>query len=182
MSVLSLIALLFGTAGVWLTIKKTIWCWPVSLVAVVASMYEFFEASLFGDFALQVFYFGAGIYGWYYWNRNSNPSFQVERVKEKYWVPLVAATFLQAILYYFLLVKFKGDQALFDALLTAGSLTATYMMTKKWLENWAAWALIDFAYVFLYGIKGMWLFALLYLFFAVMAYYGWIKWKAELKK
>jgi nicotinamide mononucleotide transporter len=50
-------------------------------------------------------------------------------------------------------------------------------MTKKWLENWLAWILIDISYVLLYGIKNMWPFALLYFLFAVMACYGWIKWK-----
>ena len=66
---------------------------------------------------------------------------------------------------------------MFDATLTACSLTATYMMTKKWVENWFVWVLIDGAYVVLYGVKYMCVFAVLYLFFTIMAFYGWIKWR-----
>jgi nicotinamide mononucleotide transporter len=84
---------------------------------------------------------------------------------------------LQAAVYYRLLIYFNGDRPFLDGILTAASLTATYMMTKKWVENWLAWVLIDVAYVLLYCLKDMWLFALLYFLFAAMALYGWIKWR-----
>jgi len=180
MSVLSIIAFVFGAAGVWLTIKQTIWCWPVSLISVVTSLAEFYNERLYGDMALQVFYFFAGLYGWIFWQQHSKTEFKVEKMKPSLALPLTFITLLQAPVYYFLLVKFGGDKPVLDAILTAASLTATYMMTRKWLENWAAWVIIDSAYVFLYGIKNMWLFALLYLLFAGIAFYGWIKWRKTL--
>ena len=182
MSFLSLVAFVFGTAGVLLTIKRTVWCWPVSLVAVMASMLEFFQARLFGDAALQVFYLGAGIYGWYYWNKRQEKVFNVERIKKNVAYRLLVLTAVQAVLYYAILKKLKGDQVVFDAVLTAASLSATYMMTKRWLENWSTWVVIDVAYTALYALKELWVFAVLYLFFAVMAFYGWMKWRVELEK
>ena len=177
MTLLGVIAFVFGLLGVWLTIKQNILCWPVAIVAVIASIVEFYEQRLFGDMALQVFYFFAAVYGWIFWNQHKEAGFIITRISKKRWPALIVITGVQSVVYYFLLSYFKGDQVLFDAILTAASLTATYMMTRKWLENWAAWVLIDFAYVFLYGIKRMWLFALLYLLFAVIAFYGWIKWR-----
>lgn len=176
---LSLIAFCFGALGVWLTIKENIWCWPFSLISVIASMISFYQARLFGDMCLQVFYFFAGLYGWVYWSKQKQTAFSVEKVKLKFIPLLLIATIAQTILYYFLLLHFGGDRPLLDALLTAGSLTATYMMTKKWVENWATWVLIDGAYILLYGLKAMWLFALLYLLFTIMAFYGWQKWRKE---
>jgi nicotinamide mononucleotide transporter len=177
MTLLSLIAFVFGVFGVWLTIKQNILCWPVSIIAVLASIVEFYEQRLFGDMALQIFYFFAALYGWIFWNRQKNRAFVVTKMLGKNWSLLILITFAQSFLYYFLLSYFKGDQPVFDAILTASSLTATYMMTRKWLENWAAWVLIDFAYVFLYNIKEMWLFVVLYLVFGLIALYGWIKWR-----
>jgi nicotinamide mononucleotide transporter len=177
MSVLSWIALVFGALGVWLTIQQTIYCWPVALVAVVASIAEFYHQRLYGDMALQVFYFFAGIYGWIYWNKHSRIEFRVTRMKLGLLPLLLAVTIAQGILYYFIIVHFDGDRPVLDAILTASSLTATYMMTKKWIENWIAWVVIDGAYVFLYVLKEMWLFGLLYLLFTVMAYYGFLKWR-----
>ncbi|MBL7919069.1 MAG: nicotinamide mononucleotide transporter [Bacteroidia bacterium] len=177
MSFLGIIALISGVIGVWLTIKESIWCWPVSIMSVIASAVEFYEARLFGDMGLQVFYLGAAIYGWYFWDKNKEKEFKVEKVPLKLISVLIIATVVLTFLFYFLIGFFKGDKVLFDAILTACSLTATYMMTKKWVENWFAWVLIDGAYIVLYGVKFMWLFAVLYLFFTIIAFYGWLKWR-----
>jgi nicotinamide mononucleotide transporter len=177
MSVLGIIALISGVLGVWLTIKENIWCWPSAIVSVLASIVEFYDARLFGDMGLQVFYLGAAIYGWYFWKKNKGQEFKVKKMPAKLIPVLIIATLALTILFYFLIDLLKGDRALFDATLTACSLTATYMMTKKWVENWFVWVLIDGAYVVLYGVKYMWLFAVLYLFFTIIAFYGWIKWR-----
>lgn len=179
MSILGIIALVFGIAGVLLTIKQSIWCWPTALISVVTSGYEFYESRLFGDMALQVFYFVSGVYGWIYWEKNKNKEFSVTTLPKKWIAPLLIITAAQAIIYYFLLCYFKGDKVVLDAILTACSISATYMMTKKWIENWLCWVLIDFAYILLYISKDLWLYALLYLFFTLMAAYGFYKWKTQ---
>ncbi len=179
MTVLGIISLVFGVLGVLLTIRQSILCWPAALISVVTSGYEFYESRLFGDFALQIFYFISGVYGWFYWERNKGKIFVVTILPIKFIIPLIVVTLLQAVIYYFVLSYFKGDQVVFDAILTACSITATYMMTKKWLENWFCWVLIDFAYIILYILKGLWLYAILYFVFTVMAAYGFYKWKKE---
>lgn len=178
MTILSLIAFVFGVVGVWLTIKQTIWCWPVSIISVIASVIEFYKEHLFGDMFLQIVYFFSALYGWYFWNKQkSNHEFSVTKMPSRFLWRMILITFAQSLIYYYLLINFKGDRPLFDGILTAASLTATYMMTRKWIENWLTWVLIDSAYVILYGIKFMWLFALLYLFFTFIAFFGWIKWR-----
>lgn len=179
MSLLGLIALVSGVIGVLLTIKQNVWCWPAALISVITSSIEFYEQRLFGDMALQGFYFVSGIYGWYYWSKKANETFTITKTPNKQWLLLIGITLVQTIVYYFLLKKFKGDKVLIDSMLTAASITATYMMTKKWIENWIAWVVIDMAYVFLYGIKAMWLFAILYLVFTLMAAFGYWQWKKK---
>lgn len=179
MSLLSLIALVFGTLGVWLTIRQTIWCWPVSLVAVIASISEFYKERLYGDMSLQVFYLFAGIYGWVYWHQQKSKNFKVEVMPSSKITILVALTIVQSVAYYYVLLFFGGDKPVMDAILTACSLTATYMMTQKWVQNWSTWVIIDLAYVVLYASKEMWLFGVLYFIFATIAFYGWLKWRQE---
>jgi len=177
MSALAVIAFVTGVLGVWLTIKQNILCWPMALISVISSMLEFYNERLYGDMSLQVVYFFAGVYGWVYWEKNARSDFKVRYTPVKVTPYLVALTLVQAVIYFYLLKIFRGDQPFFDAALTAASLTATYMMIKKWVENWFAWVIIDAAYVFLYGIKDMWVFAALYFFFAIIAFTGWIRWR-----
>jgi nicotinamide mononucleotide transporter len=55
-------------------------------------------------------------------------------------------------------------------------------MTKKWVENWLLWIIIDLTYVYLYIIKQLPTYALLYVFFSLMACYGFYTWRKKLKK
>lgn len=179
MSVLGTIALVSGVLGVLFTIMQRIWCWPLALISVLASSIEFFQQRLYGDMALQAFYFVAGIYGWYYWGKSKNNEFKVTNTPTSFWLIMLVITFIQCVIYYFLLKKFNGDQIVADAILTACSITATYMMTKKWIENWALWVLIDLAYVILYLKKDMPLFSILYFVFSAMAAYGFYSWRTQ---
>lgn len=176
------IALITGILGVILTIFESIWCWPMALTSVIISTLAFYKQHLYGDMSLNVFYFFSGIYGWYYWGKHQSIPFKITRIPSKY-IPLTAISILaQSILYYYILRHFKSDQVLFDSILTACSFTCTYLMTKKWLENWLLWVLIDGAYVFLYIIKEMPTYAMLYTFFTLMAAYGYYAWKKQLHR
>lgn len=177
MTLLGLVALIFGILGVLFTIKQNIWCWPFAIISVVASILEFYKERLFGDMALQIFYLFAAVYGWWYWKKESVEEFKISRIPVKWIFILIIASVIQFVMYYALLKKFKGDKIIFDALLTALSVSATYMMTRKWLENWPTWVIIDLAYVILYIQKEMWLFAVLNLFFTLMAAYGFFEWE-----
>jgi len=182
MAFLDWIALLTGIAGVLLTIFQSIWCWPMALISVVISGTAFYNQRLFGDFGLQIFYFISGIYGWLYWNKKKGKVFTVTKMPSKYYAPAILSIIIQTIVYYYLLHYFKSDQILFDAILTSCSFTCTFMMAKKWVENWMLWIIIDAAYVFLYVIKDLPAYALLYGFFSLMAYYGFYSWKKQLTK
>lgn len=177
MTILGIIALLSGVAGVLLTIKQNIWCWPLALVSVVTSGIEFYQSRLFGDMALQVLYFISGVYGWFYWKQKKSDDFKVSKLPVKLILPLIAFTGIQFFIYYYLLLVFKGDKVILDALLTACSISATYAMTKKWIENWLFWVVIDFTYVGLYFSKNLYLYALLYFIFALMALAGYLNWR-----
>ena len=175
------IALTTGVIGVLLTVFESIWCWPFALISVIISGITFYNQRLFGDFSLQIFYVLSSLYGWFYWNKQKSEVFIVTKIPVKYIFTLILSVFIQSVLYYYLLKHFKSDQILFDAILTSCSFTCTFMMTKKWIENWLFWVMIDLAYIFLYLMKDLPTYALLYGFFSLMALYGYYSWKKQLK-
>ena len=67
MSVIEIVAVCFGVACVWLTIRQNIWCWPTGLVQVVLFIWIFYQAKLYSDVMLHVVYVVLGFYGWWYW-------------------------------------------------------------------------------------------------------------------
>ena len=176
------IALLFGVLGVILTILESIWCWPLALISVSIQSYTFYHAHLFGDFSLQIFYLFSGIYGWMYWNKNKLKPFKVSSIPKKIWLLIIASEVVLTYVLYLILTYFKSDQIFLDSILTAASLICTYLMTKKWVENWLLWIIIDLTYVYLYIIKQLPIYAILYLFFSIMACYGFYTWRKKIKK
>jgi nicotinamide mononucleotide transporter len=69
-----------------------------------------------------------------------------------------------------------------DSALTAASLVAQYMMTRKYVECWLVWIVADVAYVAMFVYKALWPTAGLYLVFSALAVMGWRQWRASLRE
>ena len=68
---LELTGAIAGLVCVWLLIKENIWTWPLGLIYALISLFVFYEARLFSDWLLHLYYVGMNGYGWYYWSRSS---------------------------------------------------------------------------------------------------------------
>ena len=64
-----------------------------------------------------------------------------------------------------------------DAGTTAASLVAQYMLNRRWLQNWFVWIAVDVVYIGLYGYKGLWITAALYLGFLAVCAGGFRAWR-----
>jgi nicotinamide mononucleotide transporter len=67
-----------------------------------------------------------------------------------------------------------------DAALTTASLVAQWMMTRKLLENWMLWIILDIAYVGMFIFKGLYLTAANYAVYLALAVLGHVAWKRSL--
>ncbi len=181
---IELIAALLGVSGVWLTTRQNIWCWPVGLTNVILSMFVFFQAKLYYDFILQIFYFVMTLYGWYSWLFGTKKSqrLYVSKIGKK---KLLFAIVITAVSVVILgkLAETYTDASLpyWDAFTTAGGIIATFWMARKIIENWYAWIFIDILCTFIYIYKGLYAFSVLYLIFAILAVIGYIQWKKDLQ-
>ena len=67
MSYLEVFATVFTLICVWLTVKRSIWCWPAGIIGVSAYFFVFYQSKLYADMGLQVIFLAQSIYGWYFW-------------------------------------------------------------------------------------------------------------------
>ena len=56
------------------------------------------------------------------------------------------------------------------------------MVTRKVLENWLYWVVIDAVAVYLYLDRGLYLTALLMMFYVVLALVGWVTWYKDYRQ
>ena len=182
-NVWEILAVVFGIVSVYLSTREHIWSWPTALVNVSLYFVVFFEAKLYADMGLQVVYFALSLYGWYEWlyGGENRTELHVSRTTRTLGVRLVLVGVASAALLGTLLARFT-DAALpyLDSATTSTSLVAQWMMTRKILENWAVWAIVDVVYVGMFIYKRLYLPAGLYTVFFVLAVMGFIQWKRSL--
>jgi nicotinamide mononucleotide transporter len=177
------VGVLFGIASVYLLAREQVWGWPLGLVNVALFIIVFYEARLYADAALQVVYVGLVLYGWRMWTSGDRgearlaPSYAPRRGLLAWLLLGVVSSLAIGVT-----IGRHTDAALpwVDASTTSFSLVAQWMQTRKWIENWWLWIVVDLVYVGMYVMKSLYLTAGLYVVFLVLAGVGWIEWHKSL--
>jgi nicotinamide mononucleotide transporter len=184
MSPLEIIAVLVNVLGVWLTARRTPWCWPVSVVAVLLYVWIFYDVKLYSDMLLQVVFAFLQGYGWWRWQtgRMDHGKVCIERLSLR--LALVSLTWgvLISVLLGAAMAHFT-DASLpwLDASLTGFSLVASYWAARKFIASWWLWIVLDAIYSGLYYYKALPLTAVLYAGFILLAAYGLRAWQRDLQ-
>jgi nicotinamide mononucleotide transporter len=181
---LEAVAVVFGIVSVWLSVREHVVSWPTAIVSVSLYFFVFRSARLYADMGLQVFYAGISAYGWYHWlfGGANHSALRVSRTPRPVWLALPVAWILGTLALGTLLHR-TTDAALpyVDSALTVGSLLAQWMMTRKYLENWAIWVGLDIAYVAVFLNRDLKLTAFLYVVYLLLAARGYVEWQRSLR-
>lgn len=199
-SLIEWFAVASSIAYVILAAQNKILCWFFAFISSALYVYICFSANLYLESVLQLFYVIMAVVGYLLWNRSKkvapsigdgildDPNKIVSETKPgivkwpaKYHAINLAISTLMAFLLGYLFSVYT-DQAspYIDASTTVFSLVATFMVTKKVLENWIYWIIIDAVSVYLYFSRDLHLTAVLFLVFTVLAIVGYFSWKKSL--
>jgi nicotinamide mononucleotide transporter len=183
----------FGTIlyllSVLLIAQKNILTWPVGIISVILYGMLFYQIQLYSDTVEQVYYLGASIYGWIYWNKNKEETSNAINFRYSSLKVLLTWSFTTIILSLFLTIFMMDVHNLIpeifpspasfpflDALTTIMSFVAMFLMAQKRIESWVYWIIIDIIGIILYFVKDVKFISILYLFLLVIAVRGFIKW------
>ena len=182
---LEILAVVFGIISVYLSTRENIWSWPTAIVNVSLYFVVFYEAKLYADMGLQVVYLALSIYGWYEWlyGGENRTELHVSRVSRSLAVRLALIALVTAATLGTILARLT-DAALpyLDSATTSTSLVAQWMMTRKIVESWAVWVVVDVVYVGMFLYKSLYLTAGLYAVFLVLAVMGYRQWKQSFEE
>jgi len=181
---LELISFALSVAVVWLNIRQNHWAWLFAIVSSATYGVVFYGARLYGDMALQLVFITVSIWGWYQWLRgdDSHDQLPVTVLANKgRWLALAGWLAGFGVLAWFLKSFTDTDVPHADGFLTAGSLVGQLLLSRKKLENWHVWIVVDILYVALYVHKGLMLTAVLYAMFVVMAAIGLVAWRRAMQ-
>lgn len=178
-SVAELLGFVTGAACVWLTVVAHVANFPVGIANSAFFLVLFLAARLYADSGLQVVYIVLGFVGWWQWLRGG-PARRVLTVgRSPVWLLVGCAAFVAvATVGLTALLRSAHDIAPFwDALTTACSLAAQFLLNAKRIENWGFWIAADLIYVPLYAVKRLDLTAIVYVLFLGLCVAGAVAWR-----
>jgi nicotinamide mononucleotide transporter len=187
-NIIELTGALLGLLYIFFSIRQHILTWPTGLLTSLLYTYVFFKSGFYADMGLQVYYVAISIYGWYYWLKggkqntaDSGNQVPVKRTSGKVLIISLIATVLIYVLILIILLNFTDSTVPYmDSLTTALSITATWMLAKKYIGHWLIWIFVDLFSAGLYIYKELWPTVVLFLIYTVMAVYGYFEWKKDL--
>ena len=181
-----LLGAILGLFYIFFSIRQHILTWPIGLLTSVFYVIIFFQSGFYADMGLQVYYVIISIYGWYFWLKGKRPDnsekIPVKRCRNILWLKIIGVTALIFFIILFILKNFTNSTVpVMDSLTTAFSITATWMLARKYIEHWIIWIFVDIVSAGLYIYKNLWPTVILFLVYTVMAFLGFIEWKKDLK-
>ncbi|GGB82841.1 nicotinamide riboside transporter PnuC [Pseudoduganella buxea] len=181
---LELLSFVLSIVTVWLNIRQNHWAWLFAILSSAMYGAVFFESKLYGDMGLQLVFISVSVWGWYQWLHGDDRHERLP-VTALTWrgrgVAALAWLLAFAVLAWFLRSFTDTDVPVSDGFLTAGSLVGQLLLSRKRLENWHVWIIVDVLYVALYVHKGLMLTALLYGLFVFMAIAGLQAWRRSME-
>jgi nicotinamide mononucleotide transporter len=180
-----------GIAYVFLEIRRNILLWPLGILTSAVYIYVFGRNGFYSNMGLQVYYLLISIYGWIAWHgargmghgegeKSVDRGADIKRIgRGTALVCTVIAVVIWAFLWYVLDRWTDSPVPLWDSIITSLSVVATWMLTKKYLEQWYVWIVADAIAVIVYAATGLYATAVLFIVYTVMAVIGVRAWSKE---
>jgi nicotinamide mononucleotide transporter len=194
-SYLEFFGVLSGLVAVALSARANIWSWPIGIINVSLSFFLFYQVQLYPDMFLQVFFFITNVLGWWRWSHPRKHEEDIKHELKVSWMnskQLVLLTvvglgttaltgvFASHLHELFPLVFAKPSASPYlDSFVTVMSIVATYYMIQKKIECWAVWMAVDVVATYVYFIREIKFYSVLYLIFTLLAALGLRHWMKE---
>lgn len=177
-----IIAVVFGVLEVLLAYKNSVLLYPAGIICTGIYTWLFLrpETGLYADAALNMYYFGMSIYGWYLWQkrRKNQAMLPVSSCSLSDW-RIASGIFAIAFILLYVVLRYATDSTVpfEDALVSALAWTGMWLLARRKLENWIVLNLSNAVAIPLLFYKKMPLTALLTVFLFIVAVLGYFKWR-----
>ncbi|MBQ2141985.1 MAG: nicotinamide mononucleotide transporter [Alistipes sp.] len=185
MQYIEILGTIVGLLYLWLEYRASIYLWVASVVMPAIYLVIYYDAGLYADFGINIYYLVIAVYGWAAWRYgfaigrgSEGHELPISHTPARLWLPLAGVTSIVFVAIAWMLINLTDSSVPYaDAFTTALSVVGMWMLARKYIEQWWVWLVVDVASVALYIYKDLHFTAALYALYAVVAIFGYIKWK-----
>ncbi|MDR0667693.1 MAG: nicotinamide riboside transporter PnuC [Prevotellaceae bacterium] len=185
--IIELIGACFALLYLWLEIRQRNAMWVVGFISALFYIVIFYYGKFYADMGLNVYYMLASVYGFIVWRRGrgavggrreSPAPLAVSRTTPRTALVLLAVAAGLFTLLAFILDRFTDSPVpCGDALTTALSIVAMWMLAHKLIEQWGVWFIVNVVSTGLYFWRGLYPTSLLFLIYSIASVAGFWVWK-----
>ncbi len=191
---LEVIGALIGVLYLILEYRASLWLWPVGVVMPLVYIYIYYQAGIYADMGINVYFLLAAIYGWIVWCRaqkrpkdteqksGEGGASEIVHASPREWL-YSAVVFLAAFaLLSYILINFTSSTVPYcDSFTTALSIVGMWMLAHKRIEHWIVWVVVDVVSTAMYIEKELYPTAILYALYSIIAVAGYFKWRKMMR-
>lgn len=181
---IEILAVISGLINIYLVARANMWNWLFGIINVSLYLIIFMHVKLYADMSLQFIFLILQFYGLYCWcfGGEKHTGEVITSIKTRTALNSIVATIILFVLIAYLLKNYTDSTTVItDAITTALSLVAQWMISKKYIEHWIVWLVADIISIQMYLVKSLYLTAGLYTVFIGIVIYGFITWMKKLR-
>lgn len=171
----------FNALSIGLAARNSIHTWWVGIIGCALFAVLFYDARLYADVALQVFFVATSVQGWTRWQGQQArqvPPAPVTRVSTAVLLQAIVVAAVVAALYGLMLAHYTNAYAPFiDSTVLTLSVLGQLLLLQRRYEAWWVWLLVNVLSVGLFATRGLWVTATLYSGFLVNAGWALVSWR-----
>ena len=187
---IEILGTIVGVVYIWLEYRASIYLWIAGIIMPAIYLFIYYNAGLYADFGINIYYLLIALYGWLAWKTGFSITGKKEEKRELpissipacgLYKAIAAYTVAQAIIAWILIEYTDSTVPWADSFTTALSIVGMWMLARKYIEQWWVWIAVDVASSALYVYKELYFTAVLYLLYAIIAIFGYFKWKSMMR-
>jgi nicotinamide mononucleotide transporter len=184
--VIEIIIFIFGVLSVYFAKKENELVYPTGIICTILSVYIMFNAKYYADMSINIYYSIMSVYGWFQWKKITNGEvLSISRTNLKEKIIGIVLFLITAIIciyiYKFFNYRLQINNYL-DIFTTSLFFTAMWYMAKKKIENWTLWIVGNTFAVYIFFDRQLYIIAIQYIIFTILAISAYIEWKKYLAK
>lgn len=182
--ILEIIAVVTALLYVFFAAREKPVCFLFGFLSSVIYIYITYVAKYYFDTFINAYYVVMSVYGWIHWKQPGNGQQRVITSwgTGKFIGVIVGGITITVIFGWVSSLYTDASLPYIDGFTTVFALIATWMVVKKYLENWLIWIVVDAIGVGMYWWKNLYLTAGLYFVYTIIALIGYMEWKRKMKK
>ncbi|MFT6333833.1 MAG: nicotinamide mononucleotide transporter [Saprospiraceae bacterium] len=175
-------ATIFSLIYLYYAIKNKSICFIYGIIGSGIWAFVSYGGHLIFDAAVQVFYIVMSIIGIYRWKFGGNDKSELPITEFAFPAHLLiisAGSITAYLLYWSSQFIDLIDQPLLDAFTTVFLIIGTILLIDRKLSSWIYLVIADIGCIYMYGLKGWWLFTGIMVVYIVFGIVGYLEWKKE---